>query len=177
MTDVAPVTACIGLGGNVGDVADAFDRALAAMGRLPGTRVLRRSRIYRTPAWGLTGQADFLNAVVVLATGLPPASLLEALLAIERAEGRDRSATSLRWGPRRLDLDLLLYGDATIEQPGLVVPHPRLHERAFMLVPLAEVAGDAVVPGHGRVADLLSAVDAGGIVALETAAGDRALES
>lgn len=160
----APVRACIGLGGNIGDVAAALRAALAALGALPGTRLVRASRFYRTPAWGVEAQPDFINAVAVLDTTLPARALLDALLDIERAHGRERAADGSRWGPRTLDLDLLLYGEAVIDEPGLIVPHPQLHARAFVLVPLAEVAADAEVPGRGRVDALLAGVDADDIV-------------
>ncbi|GHD65475.1 2-amino-4-hydroxy-6-hydroxymethyldihydropteridine diphosphokinase [Luteimonas padinae] len=160
----APVRACIGLGGNIGDVSAALRAALDALDALPGTRLVRASRFYRTPAWGVEAQPDFTNAVAVLDTTLPARALLDALLDIERAHGRERAADGSRWGPRTLDLDLLLYGEAVIDEPGLVVPHPQLHARAFVLVPLAEVAADAEVPGRGRVDVLLAGVDAGDIV-------------
>lgn len=160
----SPVRACVGLGGNIGDVAAALREALAALDALPGTRLLRASRFYRTPAWGVEAQPDFINAVALLETTLAPRALLDGLLAIERAHGRERAADGSRWGPRTLDLDLLLHGDAVIREPGLEVPHPHLHQRAFVLVPLAEVAPDAEVPGRGRVDALLGAVDADGIV-------------
>lgn len=159
-----PVRACIGLGGNIGDVAATLRAALAGLAALPGTRLLAASGFYRTPAWGVEDQPDFINAAAVVATTLAPRALLDALFAIERAHGRERAADGSRWGPRTLDLDLLLYGESVVDEPGLLVPHPRLHERAFVLVPLAEVAPDAVVPGRGRVDALLAAVDAGDIV-------------
>lgn len=168
MSDHAAVRACVGLGGNVADVATTIDRAFADLAGLPATRLLRRSGLYRTPAWGLTAQADFMNAAAVLETALPAADLLAALLEIERAHGRDRN-TATRWGPRVLDLDLLLYGDSIITDDGLCVPHPHLHERAFVLVPLAEIAPEAIVPARGRVIDLLSLVDTRAIVALPPA--------
>ena len=158
--------ACVGLGGNVGEVARTLAGALDALGRLPRTRLLRASGLYRTPAWGRHDQPDFLNAAAVLETGLPARDLLDALLAIEQRFGRDRDATDTRWGPRTLDLDLLLYGEREIDQPGLQVPHPHLHERAFALVPLAAIAPDAVIPGRGSVAAALAALDASGIEAI-----------
>ncbi len=161
--------ACIGLGGNVGDVAEAIAHALDAIAQLPGTRLLRRSRLYRTPAWGMTAQPDFVNAAAVVETSLEAHDLLANLLRIEREAGRDRNDQPQRWGPRVIDLDLLLYGEATIAQEGLRIPHPHLHERAFVLVPLAEIAPEAIVPGHGRVDALLAKLDAKGIVALEDA--------
>lgn len=152
----------IGLGGNVGDAAATLRHAFDALAVLPDTRLVVASRLYRTPAWGFANQPAFVNAVAALQTGLAADALLAALLRIERDAGRDRR-DERRWGPRVLDLDLLLYADAVIDRPGLQVPHPHLHERAFVLVPLAELAPDLVVPGRGRVADLLSTVDAAGI--------------
>jgi len=138
-----------------------------ALGRLPGTRLLRASRLYRTPAWGVTAQPDFVNAVAMIETTLAPTALLQELLRIERDAGRDRLADgSDRWGPRTLDLDLLLYGDAVIDVPGLSVPHPHMHERAFVLVPLLEIAPDARIPGRAAVADALAAMAVGDIQAL-----------
>jgi 2-amino-4-hydroxy-6-hydroxymethyldihydropteridine diphosphokinase len=157
----------IGLGGNVGDVAAAMARALDALGALPDSALVATSRLYRTPAWGVTDQPDFINAVARLDTPLSPRALLEALLAIERDAGRTRLADgSDRWGPRTLDLDLLLYGDRVIDEPGLHVPHPRLHERAFALVPLVEIAADAVIPGVGPARDALAAMAPADIEAL-----------
>lgn len=158
------VRAFVGLGGNVGEVAAALRAALEALDALPGTRLLQASRVYRTPAWGMEQQPDFLNAVAMLETALAPRALLDALLAIERVHGRERDAGGQRWGPRTLDLDLLLHGDAVIDEPGLSLPHPQLHRRGFVLLPLAELAPDVEVPGLGRVDALLAAVDTGGIV-------------
>jgi len=160
----APVRACIGLGGNIGDVQDTLRSAFDAIAALPGTRLFARSRLYRTPAWGVEAQPDFLNAVALVHTTLAPRALLDALLGIERAHGRERAADGTRWGPRTLDLDLLLHGETVLDTPALVLPHPQMHLRAFVLVPLAEVAGDALIPGRGRVRDLLQGLDAGGIV-------------
>ena len=157
--------AFVGLGGNLGDVAEAFASALAQMDALPATQLLRVSRRYRTPAWGVTAQPEFLNAVAMLETMLPARELLASLLAIERAHGRDR-ASETRWGPRTLDLDLLLYADAVIDEPGLRVPHPHLHERAFALRPLLEIAPDVTIPGHGPARDLPAAMAADGMEAI-----------
>ncbi|MCA0394047.1 MAG: 2-amino-4-hydroxy-6-hydroxymethyldihydropteridine diphosphokinase [Proteobacteria bacterium] len=162
-----PVVAAIGLGGNVGDVPRALVAAFEALASLPGTRLLRASSLYRTPAWGLESQPDFVNAAGLVETTLPADVLLAHLLDIERALGRTRAADgSDRWGPRTLDLDLLLYGDAVIDAPGLRVPHARLHERAFALVPLAGIAPDAVIPGIGSVREALAALETAGIEAL-----------
>ena len=161
-----PVRACIGLGGNVGDAAATLRAAFDALERLPGTHLLARSRFYRTPAWGNEAQPDFVNAAALLDTTLEPQALLDALLSVERAFGRERRE---RWGPRTLDLDLLLYGDEVIDVPGLRVPHPHLHERAFVLRPLADIAPQANVPGRGRVAELLARVDSSGCIPLDAA--------
>ncbi len=161
----APVRAYVGLGGNEGDIETTLTEALWALDALPQTSIRRQSAVYRTPAWGRTDQPDFLNAVVELQTRIVPRVLLNSLLEIEQRFGRVRRSED-RWGPRVLDLDLLLYGEDVLDEPGLSLPHPRLHERAFVLVPLAEIAPDLVVPGRGMVRDLLAAVDTGGIEAI-----------
>ncbi|MET0289249.1 MAG: 2-amino-4-hydroxy-6-hydroxymethyldihydropteridine diphosphokinase [Pseudoxanthomonas sp.] len=147
--------AYVGLGGNVGDSRATLLAALASIGILPQTRLRARSALYRTPAWGLEAQPDFLNAVVQVETGLSPEALLEGLLGIERRFGRDR-AEEVRWGPRTLDLDLLLYGEHVLALPALEVPHPRLAGRAFALVPLLEIAPEVSIPGVGLARDALS---------------------
>ena len=159
--------ACIGLGANLGDAVAAVQGALRALDALPHTRVLQASRLYRTPAWGKTDQPAFVNAAAVLDTTLDARALLDAMLGIERDFGRDRATDgSDRWGARTLDLDLLLYGDAVIDEPGLRVPHPHLHQRAFALVPLVEIAPDIVIPGHGRASEIVAAMVTGDIQAL-----------
>ena len=158
--------AAVGLGANLGDVARSVRDAIDALGQLPGTRLVQASRLYRTPAWGVTAQPDFINAVALLDTGLSARALLEALLDIERVHGRVR-VDGERWGPRTLDLDLLLHGDAIIDEAGLRVPHPHLHERAFALVPLAEIAADQPFPGHGSVEEALRHVDVAGVEAIQ----------
>lgn len=155
----------VGLGANLGDAPAAVLAAIESLARLPGTQRVRASRLYRTPAWGVTAQPDFINAVAMLDTTRDPLALLEDLLSIERDAGRDRSAAT-RWGPRALDLDLLLYGDRVIDVPGLHVPHPHLHERAFVLVPLVEIAPDARIPGVGLARDCLAAMETAGVQAL-----------
>lgn len=156
--------AFVGLGGNQGDLMATFDGAERAMAELPDTALVARSRRYRTPPWGKLDQADFCNAVVQLDTRLSARALLDRLFVIEQQAGRDRSGE--RWGPRRLDLDLLLYDDTACDEAGLQLPHPQLHLRAFVLVPLHELAPDAWVPGHGQVSQLLAGVDTKGIDAL-----------
>ena len=154
--------AFVGLGANLGDAVATVQAAFGALDALPDTRVLRASRLYRTPAWGKTDQPAFVNAAALLETSLGARELLDHMLAIERDFGRDRVGGE-RWSARTLDLDLLLYGEDIIEEPGLHVPHPHLHERAFALVPLVEVAPDAVIPGRGRASDLVAAMVTGDI--------------
>ena len=161
-----PVVAFVGLGGNLGEVAASLRAATEVLAHLPATRLLRASRLYRTPAWGLEQQPDFINGVVALETGLAPQALLEALLRIEREFGRERDG-GLRWGPRSLDLDLLLHGDAILDEPGLHLPHPHMHERAFVLVPLLEIAADILIPGQGSARDALSRLETSAIQAIE----------
>ena len=152
------ITAYIGLGSNLDEPGAQVERALCELDALPLTRLVARSRLYRTAPWGGIAQPDFINAVARLETGLDAQALMRALLTIERRAGRRRDGE--RNGPRVLDLDLLLYGDQRIADADLQVPHPRLHERAFVLVPLAEIAPDLAVPGQGRVDELLARVDA-----------------
>ena len=157
--------AAVGLGANLGDAAATLREAIAELARLPDTTLLRASRLYRTPAWGRTEQPDFINAVALLDTALPARDLLDALLTIERNFGRIRMDGE-RWGPRTLDLDLLLFGDQVIDEPGLRVPHPHLHERAFALLPLAEIAPKLAIPGIGTVAAMAADMAIDGIEAL-----------
>ena len=160
-------TVYIGLGSNLADPRAQVERALRALAALPRTTLLRRSRLYRSAPWGRADQPEFVNAVASLETGLAPRQLLAELLAIERNAGRERDAT--RWGPRVLDLDILIFDDRVIDEPGLRLPHPHLHERAFVLVPLVEIAPDLGVAGHGSVGTLLRQIDASGCVPLEIA--------
>lgn len=165
MTPAAAASAYIGLGGNEGDAVAALRSALQALEALPLTSLRACSAFYRTPAWGLAGQPDFVNAVAELQTRLGPRELLGALLEIECQHGRVRRADT-RWGPRPLDLDLLLHGDLELDEPGLTLPHPHLHQRAFVLLPLLEIAPSLSIPGHGPVAACLAAVDSSGIAAI-----------
>ncbi len=156
-----PVTCYLGLGGNLGDVADHLRFALAELVALPWTCVVAVSRPWHTPPWGLAEQPPFLNLAVEIVTGLAPLPLLDRLLAIERRAGRVRAGT--RWGPRTLDIDILAYGGRCIRHPRLHVPHPQLAARAFALAPLADLAPDLVLPGCGPVAALLAAADRRGL--------------
>jgi 2-amino-4-hydroxy-6-hydroxymethyldihydropteridine diphosphokinase len=153
--------ALIALGGNVGDARATLDRAVVAFCDGDAVRLLARSCDYRTPPWGVEDQPPFVNACIVVATSLGPRDLLARGLAVERAFGRDR-ARERRWGPRPLDIDLLAYDDVTLDGPDLILPHPRLFERAFVLVPLAEIAPDRRIAGV-RIADALAGVDTAGI--------------
>lgn len=157
--------AFVGLGGNLGDVETTLTEALWAIDGLPQTSIRAQSAMYRTKPWGRDDQPDFINAVVELQTRMTPRVLLEHLLAIEEKFGRVR-ANEERWGPRALDLDLLVFGDQIIDEPGLHVPHPRLRERAFVLVPMAEIASSLQIVGQGKVSDLLAQVDASGVEAV-----------
>jgi len=150
-------TAYVALGSNLGDREGTLLAAVEALGAEDGIRVLSVSRLIDTEPVGYLDQPRFLNGVVALETDVPPRELLERLLALERRFGREREGVPSQ-GPRTLDLDLLLYGEAEIDEPGLRIPHPRLHERAFVLEPLAEVAPGLEVPGRGRVEALLAGV-------------------
>lgn len=157
----------VALGANLGDPRAQVRAAIDALDALADTRVTARSPLYLTPPWGVTDQPAFVNAVVALETALPPDALLAALQDLETKAGRVREGR--RWGPRRLDLDLLLYGDQCMHAEHLQVPHPCLAERAFVLLPLADIAADVEVPGLGRVADLLDRVDTRGCRRLDGA--------
>ena len=139
------VTAYIGLGSNLGDRSAHLERGFAGLGQIEGSSLHRRSGIHETMPVGPVTQGPYLNAVAAIETTLTPRELLDHLLRIESTAGRDRSAEQ-RWGPRTLDLDLLLYGDQVVDQEGLTVPHPRMHEREFVLRPLFELAPDLLHP-------------------------------
>jgi 2-amino-4-hydroxy-6-hydroxymethyldihydropteridine diphosphokinase len=137
----------IALGGNVGDVRATFDKAIANVCGMAQAALVARSSDYATPPWGEEYQARFINACIEIDTGLDPHALLFVLHKVERKFGRDR-AKERRWGPRTLDLDLIAYDDVTVDKPELTLPHPRLFERAFVLVPLVEIAPDRVIGGR-----------------------------
>jgi 2-amino-4-hydroxy-6-hydroxymethyldihydropteridine diphosphokinase len=156
--------ALIALGGNVGDVRATFDRALAMLCDGTDVRLIARSSDYATPPWGVEDQPPFINCCIAVATRLAPGALLARAQDVERRFGRDR-ASEQRWGPRRLDIDLIAYDDIAQDQPELTLPHPRLFERGFVLLPLAEIAPDRVIAGQ-RVSDALARVDTSGITRL-----------
>ena len=145
-------TAYVALGANLGDPLATLRLAVEALHALPDSRTLGVSSFYRTAPVGLRNQPDFINAVASLQTGLTPAALLDALFAVEGQFGRVRS---IRNAPRTLDLDLLMHGAHVSDDPYLTLPHPRMHLRAFVLAPLAEIAPALMVPGHGPVRTLL----------------------
>ena len=148
------VRAFVGLGANLGDPESQVRLAITALGQLPKTQLVAASSLYRSAPVGVSPQPDFINAVACIETRLTARQMLEELITTEARFGRERPFPG---APRTLDLDLLLYGDQTIEEPGLLVPHPRMHERAFVLLPLAEIAADAVIPHKGSVKTLLAA--------------------
>lgn len=155
--------AWVGIGANLGDARANVLDAIERLARMPGARLLQTSSLYRTAPIDSSGD-DYVNAVASLDTELDAHALLQALFAIEQAHGRERP---YRNAPRTLDLDLLLYGDQVIDNaPTLIVPHPRMHERAFVLAPLAEVVPDLVIPGRGAVRALLANVGDQGIAVL-----------
>jgi 2-amino-4-hydroxy-6-hydroxymethyldihydropteridine diphosphokinase len=139
-------TAYIALGSNLGDRRAQIESAIDELKKLPGTSVVAISSLIETDPVGPPGQGQYLNAAAAVRTSRSPRQLLDDLLGIEKAHGRDRSREAARWGPRTLDLDLLLYGELVMDEPGLTLPHPRMHEREFVLRPLAQIAGDVVHP-------------------------------
>lgn len=155
----SPVNAYVALGSNLGDRRAHLESAFAALATLPGTRLLARSAIFETPPFGPAGQQNYYNAAAALSTTLEPRPLLDALLAIEQASGRVRRE---RWGPRTLDLDLLLHGDTSMIDEHLTLPHPAMLERAFVLAPLCEIAPGLVLNGQ-TLARHLAGLDQTGI--------------
>lgn len=151
------VIAWIGLGANLGDPASTLREAFVALAELPASRLIAHSSLYRTAPQGtdVDGQPDYINAVAAIDTTLAAPELLAALLEIEQRFGRQRGK---RNAARTLDLDLLLYAHEVLDLPGLQLPHPRMHERAFVLIPLSELAPEAHVPGRGPVMELLEAL-------------------
>jgi 2-amino-4-hydroxy-6-hydroxymethyldihydropteridine diphosphokinase len=146
--------AYVGLGANLGPREATLLRAVDLLAAEPGIEVLELSSLSETEPVGVTDQPAFVNGALALETELPPRELLDALLRVERELGRVRSGE--RWGPRTIDLDLLLYADEVVDEPGLTVPHPRLHERRFALEPLAELEPELEIPGRGKVSNLLA---------------------
>ena len=153
--------ALIALGGNIGDVRLTLDRAVAAFCDGEEVRLLARSSDYQTPPWGVEEQPPFVNLCIAVETRLGPRALLARAQSVERALGRRRAAER-RWGPRPVDIDLIAYDDLALREPDLTLPHPRLFERAFVLVPLAEIAPEKMIAGT-RVRDALARLDTTGV--------------
>ena len=151
----------VAFGGNVGDARDTIARAIAQFCDGERVRLIARSSDYKTPPWGNTDQPAFINACIAIETGLSPLGLLDRAHEVERAFGRDRHK-EVHWGPRSLDIDLITYGEETLDEPTLTLPHPRLFERAFVLVPLSEIAPDAVIAGRS-LREVLDRLDRTGI--------------
>ena len=162
----AVAEAFVALGANLENPVLQVTQALSELDAIEGTHVLAASSLYRTAPVGYADQPDFINAVARLETGLSPRALLDALHLIEDRHARQRS---MRNAPRTLDLDLLLYGMLVMREEDLTLPHPRMHERAFVLMPLAEIAPDVSVPGHESASRLLAQVDRGGVEKLDVA--------
>jgi len=157
----------LGLGGNLGDPRSAMREALNRLNKSPDVGVVRVSSLYRTPPWGKLDQPDFLNAVTEIETSLQPRALLDLCLATERDLKRVRGE---RWGPRVIDMDILWFDGLAVDQAGLQLPHPRMHERAFVMVPLAEIAPDLVVRKN-RAAAIAAGLDTSGITVAEAGEG------
>ena len=159
----------LGLGSNMQQPVSQVQQAIKRLGGAEGIEIFGISSFYRTTPWGDEQQDDFINAVVQVETSLDPVSLLSVLQSIENVMGRQRSAR--RWGPRLIDIDLLLYGARRYHSAELEIPHPRMHERAFVLMPLAELNADLEIPGRGKVGGLLQHLDCSGVSRLVD--GDR----
>jgi 2-amino-4-hydroxy-6-hydroxymethyldihydropteridine diphosphokinase len=157
--------ALIAFGGNVGDARATIDRAIATFCDGNDVKLLKRSSDYQTPPWGVEDQPPFINACLLIETALPPRELLARGQMVERLHGRDR-ARETRWGPRTLDIDLIDYGGQTIDESDLILPHPRALDRAFVLVPLAEIVPEWKIGGT-TIRDALARLDAGGIKRLD----------
>jgi 2-amino-4-hydroxy-6-hydroxymethyldihydropteridine diphosphokinase len=158
--------ALIALGGNIGDARRTIRKAIEIFCDGDDVWLRKRSSDYKTPPWGVTDQPPFINAAISVGTGLEPRALLERAHAVERIFGRNREKEE-RWGPRSLDIDLIVYNDLIVNEPDLVLPHPRLFERAFVLVPLAEIVPDRLIAGT-LVKDAAQRVDKAGIERLST---------
>ena len=153
----------IGLGGNIGNPLDAMRSALQTLDQHPKCKVERASSVWKTPPWGVTDQPDFLNACAAVLTTLEPRAFLDLCLSIEKDLKRIRDQ---RWGPRSIDIDILFFDDRMISEEGLNVPHPRIADRAFVLVPLAEIAPDAKISGTS-IAQLAAKADVSGMSRLD----------
>lgn len=156
----------LSLGGNIGDAAVTIEDALARLSNMPGIEVVTRSRFFETPPWGKTDQAAFINICAHIRTSLDPQRLLADCLELEKAMGRERKE---KWGPRTIDIDILTYGDQKISEPDLIVPHPYMMERAFVLIPLRDIAPNFKL-GDQTLDASLASLDQTGILPLEPVA-------
>src|SRR5665647_1568258 len=161
MNEALLAQAYLALGGNVGDSRAILDRAVSLLCDGKDIRLIARSADYLTPPWGFKYQPPFINLCIAVETILSPRDLLARAQAVELKLGRDR-AHEKRWGPRTADIDIIAYDDLTLDEPGLILPHPHLFERAFVLLPLAEIAGDQVIAGQS-LREALAKVDSTGI--------------
>ncbi|HEX5509352.1 MAG TPA: 2-amino-4-hydroxy-6-hydroxymethyldihydropteridine diphosphokinase [Pseudolabrys sp.] len=168
MSGPPPAQAYLALGGNVGNSREILGRAVTLLCDGPAVALIARSSDYRTPPWGGEDQPPFVNLCIAVKTLLSPRDLLARAQGVERQLGRDRTREK-RWGPRTADLDIIVYDDLTLREPDLTLPHPRLFERAFVLIPLAEIAPDLIVSGES-IRDAASRIDAGGIERLTSGA-------
>lgn len=168
MSGPSEIEAYLGLGGNLGDPEAAMAAALRAIDAASSVSVLAVSDVWRTAPWGNPDQPDFLNAVAHVATTLSPRALLDLCLATERALKRERRE---RWGPRLIDIDILLFDGLSLNEPGLEIPHPRMLERAFVMAPLAEIAPDLVVGDGMRAAEIAAGLGGEGIASLQRVSG------
>jgi len=167
-----PAEALLALGGNLGDVRATFERAIGMLCADGAVRLVARSSDYRPPPWGVTDQPAFINVAIIVTTQLEPHELLARIQGVEHALGRDRK-NERRWGPRPIDIDILAYDAVVLREPDLTLPHPQLFERAFVLLPLAEIAADRLIAGR-RVSDALAGFDVSGIAKLPPLANPRA---
>ena len=165
MSARSATVAYIGLGSNLNDPLRHVCLALRALRKLPHSTLLGHSSLYRSNPLGPVEQPDYINAVAALETRLRPRQLLASLQRLEQQQGRGGGAG--RWGPRILDLDILLYGDLELYEPGLIIPHPGLSQRNFVLYPLSEIRPDLVIPGHGPLSALIDSVPATGLIRLD----------
>lgn len=173
MSEGSGVVAYVGLGANLGDPRTQLVAAISALGRLPHTQLEAQSAFYRSAPWGITEQPEFINAVVRIITRLSARELLQGLLEIEKEAGRRRGGR--QWGPRLLDLDILLFAEELIDEADLVVPHPRMAERNFVLAPLQDLDPDLIIPGVGSVQEVLSELGQDGLVRLNAGSESEAI--
>ncbi|MCY6380330.1 2-amino-4-hydroxy-6-hydroxymethyldihydropteridine diphosphokinase [Hoeflea prorocentri] len=160
--NTSPISCALGLGGNIGEPKRSMAQALRSLDQMDLIHVRDVSRLYRTPPWGKTDQAWFFNSCALIETYMQPHALLDACLSVERELKRERRE---RWGPRIIDIDVLTYSNRSVHEEGLTIPHPHMHERAFVLLPLLDIAPDLAVAGK-RIAEWVAEADSAGIEAV-----------